>query len=554
MQASRGIVAGSAMATSELKLVLIDVVRQHNVLHPGISLRIFVDDISLDLDNAHLYDLVDQLSDAASTLAHQVENRIGLPIARDKSAIVCSSARVSRALRHRLRELGGPPLGAARNLGVDFAGGNKFGKFGLQTRRSRWIKARTRWHRVSTLSKTNKAAAAAVVVSGINVSLLFDAPVLGCFGRGLDVIRKKTGRLLGVAGCKRNTNLGFSFLRKTDPEVCSSVACVKRLCAEVWEAGLPPRFRGPRAMALGDLAIGIHRYLEAHKRPPKEVVGPLSAAHKCLFNAGWDFAGPFNIVSRAGKGVFLTRTCPRQIADLYRNDLCEVITTRGIVKLHCALNNDESKRLYECGVFIDPLVKLHDSLPSGQARALRDIVSNGVFTKADYFDFGYNIDPVCDRCQEAYDSVYHRCFTCTHSTPVAIEELGDELFQEVLSAGPGSLLATRLLAPHPVLRTSPAAGWCAISLTWAPTMCSWPPMETFLRMAAATIQRTPLLLGQDSLLYKSTAKARPSEGCMGLFQLRSRRHRKRRSLLHSRPLTTLVPMTVKMACSWTAWH
>ena len=240
MQASRGIVAGSAMATSELKLVLIDVVRQHNVLHPGIFLRILVDDISLDLDNAHLYDLVDQLSDAASTLAHQVENRIGLPIARDKSAIVCSSARVSSALRHRLRELGGPPLGAARNLGVDFAGGNKFGKCGLQTRRSRWIKARIRWHRVSTLSKTNKAAAAAVVVSGINVSLLFDAPVLGCFGRGLDVIRKKTGRLLGVAGCKRNINLGFSFLSEEDSRVCSSVACVERLCAEAWEAGLPP--------------------------------------------------------------------------------------------------------------------------------------------------------------------------------------------------------------------------------------------------------------------------------------------------------------------------
>ena len=136
--------------------------------------------------------------------------------------------------------------------------------------------------------------------------------------------------------------------------------------------------------------------------------------------------------------------------------MCDVISTRGVVKLHHKLFTEESTLLFDCGLFIDPLVKLHATLPAGKARALKDIVSNWVFCKADFFEFGYDIDPVCDKCNNAYDTLYHRCFTCIKVTQHAMEELGIELFNEVTTAGPHSLHATRLMVPHPVQTVPPS--------------------------------------------------------------------------------------------------
>jgi hypothetical protein len=93
--ASRGIAAGSAHATSELKLYLLPVIiafRQRTQHTPGImrSLSVFVDDISFSVSHPDADVTVTDAIDTFRILRHEL-SAVDLPIAADKTEAIASA-------------------------------------------------------------------------------------------------------------------------------------------------------------------------------------------------------------------------------------------------------------------------------------------------------------------------------------------------------------------------------------------------------------------------------------------------------------------------------
>ena len=288
---------------------------------------------------------------------------------------------------------------------------------------------------------------------------MFDSPIYGPFIPGFRKFRKEAGIMTGLLGRKRSPDLAFSFAPRKDPEVVGSCAVVFQYAKEVWNAALPRAFRLPSGLSLGTLALGINSHLQLHSAPPKQVTGPISALRKSLFRNGWSFDTPFILRDKYNQTFHLPSISPKRVKDAFARQLREAIAQRSVIKLFRQADDSvdaEAPQLFECGAFLQPLYALFDTLPPKEAYTLLRICTNGIFTNNDLLLCGYDIDPVCKNCGDAADTIYHRCYTCPCIATRAEAALGPELFNSILEAGPGSIMATRCLRPAFVRQTTPS--------------------------------------------------------------------------------------------------
>ena len=455
ISANCGIIAGNTFATTELRLLLLDTVSQHICDHPSIRLNIVVDDLSLDHTGPDSLSVAKPLIEAAQDLSHSLQDCTDLTIAKNKTAVLANTKQTARIIRKGLKELGGPPLTAARALGVDFwAAAPIRPRFGV--RRARLASYRIRRPRIKKLSTANKSLSGKIFVAGIIPSLLFDQPIFGCFGNTLKQIRREAGVISGISGRKRDVDMAFSLNPTKDPEVISASAVIGRYCVEVWNAALDPAFRDPAGTSFGSLALGVSNYIAKHPLPPAHVSGPISAFHLALAKANWSFHTPFALKSADGSIKHLPSTAPKRIIASFKRDLQGAIVARYATRIHAKHDSHKSKQLLEQGIFLDPLLSMCKSLSFHDARTLLAINTNGIFTNFDLMQYGYDINPACPLCNASLDTVFHRCFTCVHSARQAEIALGTRLYDQILAAGDESMLATRCIMPSPPMTSAPS--------------------------------------------------------------------------------------------------
>ena len=451
-----GIIAGAFSATTELRLILLDTIKDHIRSFPKVHLNVYIDDLAFDTTQDDKHDMVEELQSAGENLAANLYQLAGLPIAQSKCAVLSNSFSAARSLRRALGCWGGAPTSAVRSLGVDFDAGARRRRKPLATRKSRYAKLALRRPRLRQLKKAYVPASGKVFAAGILPSVLFDCPVYGLFGNSLRSLRRETGSMLGVSGPKKSLDLALSFTT-SDPEVITAKAVVFRFAKELWQASLSPELRDPATIPLGCLVSGMARYIEDNPLPPKHASGPLSALHKCLHNAGWKFVSPLIWITRAGTEVHLPSTSPKRIRNQFGQDVQEVVIHRSIVKIHMkSADTVESAQLLDNGLFFKPLRDLAKRVSKQDSRVLQAIVSNGIFTNSDLYNFGYNINPICRECNQAADTIYHRCFSCVHIETRAEIAVGETLFNEIIAAGSSSLRGTRCLFPEPIMSSHPA--------------------------------------------------------------------------------------------------
>ena len=450
----RGIIAGCATATPELRCVLLDISYQHIRNHPNVNLDVYIDDLKLDCTAGSRIEMLEMTVPAAQDLAELLEVQCQLPISRDKASIVSNDFNGVKALRGTLGDLGGPRLGTIRALGVDLWSGPKPFKGAYKVRNKRYRDLGCRRKRLYTLRQASAKASGQVYTCGIVPSILYDAPVYGLSGRKLKAVRAEAANMLGLTRNGKGINIAFAFNRDKDPEIVANVAVVRRFAQEVYYAGMPSACRDPVVISLATLAVGVEGYLGEHRRPPKVANGPISACHLALQSAGWSFLGPLVLSDRGGRPIHLVSTCPSRVIARYLSDLSEVMVHRGTGKLFLQRDDEESQAIFERWLFFEPLLSLYRKLQPHQARTLIRILSNNTCTNNDLFNYGYDVDPGCALCGDGLDSSFHRCFSCTHVESRAKIALGERLFSSVINAGPNSLL-TRCFVPNPVVDSRP---------------------------------------------------------------------------------------------------
>ena len=454
-----GIIAGNAMATTELRCYVLDVVNQHNHANPSARLNLYIDDCAVDATADDKFSLAETLIKAGSDLAHSMESCLEMTFAGDKSAILSNSLAAANLIRKGMGTLGGEAIKGTRSLGFDFWAASP-GKPKMRVRRSRFARLAARRGRLRKCAKASRSLGSKLYVCGVVPSILFDAPVYGHFGRSLKKFRTEVGMATGLLGKKRDPDMAFAFGPEKDPEVKAMAAVVLRFCSEIWGAALGSELRDPAGTRLGALAAGIAAYLRRNPVPPKDVKGPMSALHKALAVAGWQLKSPFVWLDRDGNDVNTLYACPKRVLKAYKSDLSTALIHRYLSKLHNSHGTPESAKLLSDGLLLEPATAVFKKFCSRRdfrsAYTLVRIMSGGIFTKSTLFQYGYDVDFTCGVCNQAKDSVFHQCFTCSGVESKAQNALGWSLYNHVLSLGPDSLLGTRGLMPHPVLVSKPS--------------------------------------------------------------------------------------------------
>ena len=396
------------------------------------------------------------MSSAAYDLATAIECDIRLPLAREKSAVVSNNLKTACLLRSALGDLGGPPLGSVRSLGIDFWSSAPV-KHRMKVRSKRKKDLAKRTPRLLALRSVSPNVSGKVFVCGVLPSILFDAPVYGLFGESLKEVRRTTAKMLGIAGKKPSLDLCFSFVPEKDPEIMTASRLVHQYTKEVWNASQPLALRDQAGIPLGILASGASAFLKNNPNGPNKVDGPISALDLALRNCGWAFKSPFVWLNRAKAEVHLPTFCPTRIVKMHTDDYAQAIKARAVLSLASDDNAVEFGKLCDRGLFLEPIISLYNRLDRARAETLMAITTNGIFTNTDLHNKGYDVNFTCSNCHQARDTIFHRCFSCPFVEHKARLALGDSLFNVILEEGDASIKGKRCLFPMSVRNIAASA-------------------------------------------------------------------------------------------------
>ena len=130
--ATRGIVAGSGNATSEMRLVMIDIVDSVMKRHPTIIPTLFVDDLSIELsgeDDHIIYHIVGFTAKTSKRITDD-----GMEVSKTKSVVSASHPSLADELMEQLKLQGIKHTKRVKSLGVGLAAGTARNTMVMDTR------------------------------------------------------------------------------------------------------------------------------------------------------------------------------------------------------------------------------------------------------------------------------------------------------------------------------------------------------------------------------------------------------------------------------------
>ena len=295
LRAQRGIIPGCAFETTLLQLLLVGPLRDVRAAHPTVSIRVVVDDLSLQRFGDQQR-VAHELELASRCMAGKLR-QAGCEVATKKSKVLSNSVFVRAKLQMRLAPLGVQATRAERNLGIDFSSGKRAS---TAVRRARLEKSKGRVKRIRKIHGSSavplrqrlaKANHFGVAVTGLNETQLQQSrsQLASCLAKRLH--GKSVTIVLMTAG------------DQLDP-VFDSLAPVVALTHALWDGWMPQA-----TMAKCDSKAQAEQRDNA--RPWTTVKGPFGAAVATLKRLQWVILehDPFLWCMQDGRIVDPRRVC-----------------------------------------------------------------------------------------------------------------------------------------------------------------------------------------------------------------------------------------------------
>lgn len=152
---TRGIIAGFASATTDLKVYMYTTLTGIMYRHPEVDLEVYIDDATIEAHQDTVEGLVHVLGEAANDFKETMCNELGLEVSVPKTAVV-SSSKIAAKKVERFIGMRGAAKYQARNLGIDYAAGKVIKDTGKKpsVRMNRLLKAKSRMKNVKKISGT----------------------------------------------------------------------------------------------------------------------------------------------------------------------------------------------------------------------------------------------------------------------------------------------------------------------------------------------------------------------------------------------------------------
>ena len=278
--ASRGITAGSGFATTELRLLLMEVLEEtHGAWGTSVRLTLYVDDLTISVRGAARF-VKRRLAQAVDQVVNVFQERLALQVSVTKSAVVASSLKLAKAVARKAKSNILKVKRSAKLLGTGCGGG---ARRSTKVIKSRLHKVRAysgrmwalRRHGANTQLMTRMAGTAAVTygtdTQGVSNSLLQQqvstiARMAAAEGGGKNPY-KTLYALDGAAGT-------------LDPTFAADALPLLHWATAVWEDWVPG--------AAMDSAYGQAKLkMTKGKTSWNKVAGPAAALWVTLVRAGW---------------------------------------------------------------------------------------------------------------------------------------------------------------------------------------------------------------------------------------------------------------------------
>ena len=230
---SRGIIAGCASATSELKAVMYRACTKVVKRNPAVNLSIYIDDLTLE-GQGNKGGVVEDVIEAAHDLIDTCQDVLMMPIAKNQLAVVASDSGLANKAARRLGSSEYAKT-QARNLGVGYRAGKARHK-GKRATMKRWGAAVAKAKRARMVSKVRSKGATKLFVTGIVPAMAYGAEVLGIKPQQVKRARQLAKQL--ASGASKDASLeGVLLLDPArDPARRLVEFPILRYATELWHA------------------------------------------------------------------------------------------------------------------------------------------------------------------------------------------------------------------------------------------------------------------------------------------------------------------------------
>ena len=233
---TRGIIAGFASATIDLKVYMYTTLTGLICRHPEVDLDVYIDDVTLESHQNTVEGLVHVLGEAANDFRETMRDELGLEVSVPKIAVV-SSSKIAAMRVERFIGMRGAAKYQTRNLGIDYTAGKVIKDTGKKpsVRMTRFRNAKSRMKNVRNILG-KKGRCLRIWTTGIAPALFFGAE---CQGGNASTLKWSRGRVSAMTmggGKGAHQATVFSLFPDRDPVRKQIIPCITRYAKEVWLA------------------------------------------------------------------------------------------------------------------------------------------------------------------------------------------------------------------------------------------------------------------------------------------------------------------------------
>lgn len=401
--ATRGITAGSGLATAEMRLVMIDIVDSALRCHPSVTPTLFVDDLSAESMAGTLHVLKHLVG-----FTRHVCRRVaadGMEVSATKSICTASSEKLGRGIADDLADCRIPFARMVKSLGTGLGAGRRRCAMVLNKRIKQFRKRISRFRGlrragVDTTRVLRTGGVAALtfgeIAAGVSPSMLLQqrravaaaaAPAAGTAGQHLDMA------LMLADGSAKG---------RVDPAFEAHAQPIGHWAQAVWNQWLP-------RSALLRLTADAKARLTRAAHPWQVVRGPAAAFVCSAARLNWTVHDALNVTTDRGRPLRLDLDSPAVI----------------VRECHAAVRRWRWRAIEDAyhsltsggdglGACFGPIWKLLRSREDsavwnpGLRAALRSVVANRQWTQ--------------ERCHKAGYVTHAKCLFCLHASPTTDHE------------------------------------------------------------------------------------------------------------------------------------
>jgi len=308
-----GITAGSGTATTELRMLVLDVIDQSYVLFPTISLFVFVDDFTIEFAGNY-FSVAWHLAKAIDFIVDFFQTRLKLEVSVDKSIVIGCTPRLAKAVCSASKTRKVKPASSGKLLGVPSAGGRRRVVKHLVKRLSSFRQKVGRIHDLRRLGvRTNN-----VVRAAGTPAITYGVEVTGMADTHLDSARRLIARAAAPEGGGKDPNLVLYLLDGSagsmDPAFDAHVLPIVRYAYAWWESWQPTRLL---TKAFG----AAYSRLNAKNMSWGVVNGPIAALIMSLARMKWSFIDSMSVTDDLGRVYKLTCDPPCVLASAMKESV-----------------------------------------------------------------------------------------------------------------------------------------------------------------------------------------------------------------------------------------